>query len=360
MAGLIYLGFHNGAIAFCDILSKDALPEARLRSLLAEMRAIYPKSKLWLLEECRILSRDRKMDDAVTLLKEAPPSPLKQVEALTIFETSLHLMYLHRYQECSESFIKCVGLNNWSHALYYYISGACQLEIYRVNKTLDPNRASEAAKKAEKYFLEVPMHTQKKRFMGRQLPFDAFTSRKIAKWEVRAKERSCAFVDAIGISPLVEMTYFWNGISRMLPEHIEQCLARLAWSDDATTNPHWQEEPVDEQCALNLLRAVCYRNLGKRDEAKSILRNNVISQGIHRIKACDHPETWPLPVAHYEMAVHYWKEAGGEYGDKAILQKCSEELAKVESWETFELEARIGLKITTARDTLTKCGIGRE
>ena len=108
MAGLITLGFHNGAIAFCDILSKDALPEARLRALLAEMRESYPRSKLWLLEEARMLARDRKLETAVDIVANGPKSPLKQVEALGIFEMSLNFLYLHRYQDCAESFIKCV------------------------------------------------------------------------------------------------------------------------------------------------------------------------------------------------------------------------------------------------------------
>jgi len=109
MAGLITLGFHNGAIAFCDILPADALPEARLRGLLSEMRSIYPRSKLWLLEESRMLARDRKLEQAVDAVLNGPKSSLKQVEALGIFEMSLNFLYLHRYQECAESFIKCVS-----------------------------------------------------------------------------------------------------------------------------------------------------------------------------------------------------------------------------------------------------------
>ncbi len=62
-------------------------------------------------------------------------------------------------------------------------------------------------------------------------------------------------------------------------------------------------------------------------------------------------------MAHYELAVCYWVEAGREDGDRATLRTCSDELAKVEKWESFDLEARVGLKITTARETLKKCGI---
>ncbi len=254
MAGLIYLGFHNGAIAFCDILTKEALPEARLRSLLAEMREIYPKSKLWVLEEARMLARDKRLEDAVATIANGPKSALKQVEALGIFERSLALMYLHRYQDCADSFIECVGMNNWSHALYYYISGACHVELYRIHKTSDREKAKESAAKAEKYLREVPSHTKGKRFMGRQLPFDVFVSRKIMKWEARARHRNCDFVDAVGVSPIVEMTYFWSGFMRMRPEQVQNCLDRLAWSEDQARTPAWKDEPLDEHCTLSVLR----------------------------------------------------------------------------------------------------------
>ena len=80
MASLITLGFHNGAIAFCDILTRDALPERRLRTLLSEMQTVYPKSQLWRLEEARILSRDQKLEQAIHIVDQGEKSPLRQVE----------------------------------------------------------------------------------------------------------------------------------------------------------------------------------------------------------------------------------------------------------------------------------------
>ena len=359
MAGLITLGFHNGAIAFCDIITPDALPDARLSSLLHEMREIYPKSKLWLLEEARMHSRDRKLETAVDLVTTGPKSSLKQVEALGLFEVSLSLMYLHRYQECADSFIKCVGLNNWSHALYYYIAGVCNVELYRIHKTSDPEKAKEYAAKAEKHLREVPDHTGKKRFMARQLPFDVFVGRKITKWDARAKTRGCTFVDAVGVSPVVEMAYFWSGFRRMRSEQIHTSLDRLAWCEDSKLNPQWSHEAADEHAILGFLRGVCQRFLGQISEAKTTLTDHVLSHDLSHLKACEHPDTWPLPAAHYEVAVCTWQEAGGEHGDKTPLQKCSEELSKVENWEAFDLEARVGLKVRTARETLKRINAAR-
>ena len=266
---------------------------------------------------------------------------------------SLSLLYLHRYEECAASFIKTVSMNNWSHAMYYYIAGACYVELYRTVKEKDPGTADAYASKAEGYLHEVPMHAGKKRFLARQLPFDVFVTRKLAKWEARAKARGCKLVDAIGVSPVIEMTYFWSGFRRMRPEQLQICLDRLSWSE-ATANPRWADEPQDEKAVLGVLRAACQRFLPQVDQAQNTLQSEVFSHDLHQLKACEHADTWPLPTGHYENAVCYWNRAGGEEGDKALLQKCSDELTKVENWESFELEARIGLKVRTARETLKR------
>lgn len=358
MAGLITLGFHNGAIAFCDILDNNAYPRARLKSLLSEMRQLYPKSKLWLLEEARMLGADRELEKSVVVLESGPPSPLKQVEALATFERSLNYMYLHRYEDCAKGFIECVGKNNWSHGLYYYIAGACYLELYRTYKVADPAKAADFAAKADEYLHEVPLYTGKKRFMARQLPFDIYVNRKIAKWDHRAKALDCTFADAVGVSPIAEMTYFWNGFCRMNADQLQIALGRIAWSEDPKLNPRWEQEAVDEKAILALLKGTCLRFLGRTSHATEILTKQVLCYDAAQIKACDHADNWPQPVAHYELAVCLWQEAGGEGGDKATLARCSDELAKVEHWEAFELDARIGMKVATARLTLKNYGVG--
>ncbi|GAB1739385.1 hypothetical protein NU219Hw_g4346t1 [Hortaea werneckii] len=353
-AGLITLGFHNGAIAFCDIITKDAMPVTRLRGLLGEMRELYPQSRLWLLEEARMLAADHKLEKAVEIMGQGGKSPLKQVEALRTFEKALNLMYLHRYEECAETFVACVGMNNWSPGLYYYIAGACHVELYRIHKDTDPAKARESAAKADKYLHEVTSHTGKKRFMARQLPFDVFVNRKIAKWQHRAQTRNTSFIEAVGVSPIVEMSYFWSGPRRMGEKQLLKSIDRLDWSE---AQSNWQAEPADEKAVLALLKATCFRFLGRVGDAKQSLKDGVLAQDAALIKTCDHADNWPPPVGHYEMAVCLWDEAGGQDGDKQALERCSQELLKVERWESFDLEARVGLKVATARQTLQKCGV---
>ena len=128
MSGLILLGYYNGLVSFCDILPDSkpvsdstssvsenlaGYPTHRLEELLAQMRTRYPKSRLWLLEESRMQASKKRLDAAIDLLSTSGKSPLKQVEALSMFEKSLNCMYSHRYSLCAESFVRCTELNNW-------------------------------------------------------------------------------------------------------------------------------------------------------------------------------------------------------------------------------------------------------
>ena len=64
-------------------------------------------------------------------------------------------------------------------------------------------------------------------------------------------------------------------------------------------------------------------------------------------------DDWTCPSAHYEMAVIAWFEKDVEGIDtKAKVVECDEWLSKVSKWDSYVLDARIGLKITTAIETL--------
>lgn len=106
MAGLIILGYYNGLIQFCDILTAETYPTERCRKLLNDMRSKFPKSRLWLLEESRMKAGDGYLEDAVAMTGDGHKSALKQVEALQWFEHSLNCLYLHRYEESAEGFLK--------------------------------------------------------------------------------------------------------------------------------------------------------------------------------------------------------------------------------------------------------------
>ena len=405
LAGLALLGWYNGVVGFCDIMP-DANPEepddvegypaARLGALLAEMRRRYPKSLLWRIEEARMAAAQRDLDSAIQLLSHTSKSSLKQIVALNMFEKSLAALYSHRYQLCSDSFIACVDLNSWSKALYYYIAGSAHLAMYRDFKYAgNKGEAAKQAKLAEQYFKLAPTHTGKKKIMARQLPFDIFVTRKVTKWTVRAEAWNCDFVDAVGVSPNEEMIFFWNGYKRMTDAQLEQSLRNLAWSEDLEQNPHWKKDELDERAILAVLRASIYRNLRKHEEAKSLLEKEVLCHDKTLFKG-HNKDDWTAPTAHYEMGVNLWMQRTQyirDHGagipdpsnkrpgltqpspvdltpgqarsaedlvdlnikqDAKLVSECREWIDKASKWESYNLDARIGLKVTTAGDALRK------
>jgi len=372
MAGLCLLGYYHAIVGFADIIPDSTMnpgggepvegyPKERCAALLADMRLRHPKSHLWLLEEARMQATNRHLSTAISLLSSSKRSPLKQVEALDMFEKSLNAMYIHNYDLCATSFVACVSLNNWSHALYYYIAGAAQLELYRRHKTTNPSIAAIHAKKATENFRTTPQHAGKKKFMARQLPFDVFVTRKIKKWEARAQEYKVPFIDAIGVSPLEEMIFFWSGYKRMDTSQLEDSLAALAWSEDSASNPIWSREGPDERAILAVLRAAVLRNLHRWDEARNALKAGVLSVDKVELKG-GLKDDWTAPAAHYEMGAINWMQRvqiaqGGKDSleeQEKYVRECEAWIDKAARWESYELDARVGLKVATAQDTLAK------
>ena len=378
MAGLILLGYYNGLIGFCDILPDTPPPEAlesdpyadlegypqqRLEALLAEMRIRYPKSNLWLLEEARMEASHKNLDKSIDLLSGSVKSPLKQVEALSMFEKSLNAMYSHRYELCCDSFLECVRLNNWSHALYYYIAGASHVQLYRSAKSAgESDIAAKHAARAEELLGNVREHAGKKKFMARQLPFDIFVVRKLNKWEARAKEWNVPFIDAIGISPHEEMIYFWNGNKRMTASQLQDSLNNLAWSEDVAQNPTWPKESLDEQAIIAVLRSALYRQLGLCEKARELLKKEVVYHERIEFKG-GLRDDWTAPTAHYEMGACLWAEregvnkagvekAGFMERDLDRVREAEAWVDKAAKWEAYELDARVGLKVATGLETL--------
>lgn len=121
---------------------------------------------------------------------------------------------------------------------------------------------------------KAPTLAGKKRFMAKQLPFDVYVARKVQKWEERAKEWDVDFIDAVGVSPLEEMIYLWNGSKRMSTSELETSIANLDWQ--RTGNPVKHKVNLDEVAMQSLLMASILRNLCRFDEARNILLNEIL------------------------------------------------------------------------------------
>lgn len=214
--------------------------------------------------------------------------------------------------------------------------------------------------------------------MARQLPFDIFVTRKIAKWEARAKEWNVPLVDAIGVDPIEEMIFFWNGHSRMTRMQLEESLTRLAWCE-SEANTTWSREGIEEKAILELLRAAVFRSLRNHKEAKRIIKSRVLNHDKALFKG-HLKDDWVQPVAHFEMAANLWMErptyqefhgaseeteqseeastvsdeSKGQPDERQQVKECKMYLDQAARWESYELEARIGLKVTAAMEAVHK------
>lgn len=320
LAGQMLLVYYNGLVANADILPTDAdiasfkaasgdeknddeivgYPKERCRALLTHMRTLYPDSLLWVLEEARLLSADRKIKEAIALLQGGGSSDgkprvakMRQINALTKFELAIDSMCAMEWETMRDAFLACVELNTWSHALYYYNVGCAELELYRTAfhraKALEAEgntqeaevAATEAAKHkkaAEAHLRKAPTMAGKKKFMARQMPFDVFVIRKLARWEDRAKRHNIDLADAVGVSPALEMAYLWGSAKRLPADLLEQALREyLPWercTADATVVGAFKAAP-DESGIGSLCQAALLRALGRREEALQVLNQEL-------------------------------------------------------------------------------------
>lgn len=213
IAGISLLGYYNGLVGFCDILPTDTdaandlsgYPKAKCEALLATMIAKYPTSKLWRLEEARMLAYNHNLGAAVKILNENSNGNMKQIATINMFERSLSTMFIHNYEACATSWIDCAELSSWSPCLYAYMAGSSYLELYRNLRDSDPSAAKRWKDKATEYIRKGPPLAGRQKVMSKQLPFDVYIARKVQKWEERAKAWKVDLVDAIGTSPLAEM-----------------------------------------------------------------------------------------------------------------------------------------------------------
>ncbi len=140
-------------------------------------------------------------------------------------------------------------------------------------------------------------------------------------------------------------------------QQLNASMTALDWSPNPNSNPTWPRESLDEHAIHAVLRAAVLRNSHRHADARTILKQEVLAHDRALFKG-HLRDDWTCPTAHYEMAANFWSERDGSGSGKDVerVRECGECLEKVARWEGYDLDARIGLKVTTAQDTLKKYG----
>ena len=283
IAGIALLGYYNSLVGFCDILPTDpgaeddlaGYPRAKLEGLLRHMRGRYPDSKLWKLEDARMEGHNKNLKVAMQMLSANLGSKMKQIAIINMFEAGLTAMFIHEYQLCADMWTTCADLSQWSPTIYAYLTGASYLELYRNLRESDPAAAKEYKTKATEYIRKGPPLAGRQKVMSKELPFDIYITRKVKKWEERASSWGVDLVDAIGVSPLAEMMYFWNGLKKCNEEQLQMTLDILEWT--RTSEPEKHKADLDETATHALLRAAVLRNMKQYSTARQVLKTEILS-----------------------------------------------------------------------------------
>ncbi|KAA8567468.1 hypothetical protein EYC84_010482 [Monilinia fructicola] len=336
IAGLALLGFYNGLVGFSDILPTDdaaednmvGFPKQKCEALLVDMKSRHPDSRLWKLEEARMLSYNKDLQGAIVILEENSKSKMKQIAMINTFEMALTTLFAHEYQKAAVAWVKCSKQSAWSPTLYYYMAGVSHVELYRNARLSNPKGAAVHKNKATELLLKAP-------------------SLAVGKWEQRAKAWGVDLVDAIGPSPYVEMIYFWNGVKKSGSSELEKCLDLL--KDERMTCPEKCGGDEDDVAIHHLLRGCMFRNLGKYEEARKILTKEIVDSERHIRGALR--DDWTLPSATYELAACSWSEKDLSL-QRGVQQR---ERFRRKSWpQTYVFEARMSFKISTSLLTVRR------
>ena len=330
-------------------------PGKRLHDELLKARAVFPNSALWILQEGAVLAGNGKLDEALEVMDSIDLNliEMKQVKSQLVFNRAIMLVFLQKYERAAEDFLYLLEINDWSHAFYTYFAGCCYLENYRMcqmgisTDDLDITKMDFYRERAASLIYKAPSYLNTKKFMAKNLPFDRFMSRKVAMFQNIAKKHNIEDpLDCIPISPVNELTYLYDGYTRMYEKNLLNSLKMVT----EYKNPAIELQLEDQETIKEFLTAVIYRRIGKIAEGCEILDQKIIPKIIQSenngkvkfYKLKDDP--WLYPSALYERALFNWK-----LEDVKGLKDCKDWLQKsLDFAGDYELSSRIGMKTKAA------------
>ena len=193
----------------------------------------------------------------------------------------------HKFEDAAESFLSLRAQNSYSPCLYMFIAASCYVELYR--RASDEGEKERYAEEANELYNSAPSFAGKRKFGGRQIPFELFILRKMARYKARSSDNPCA---GVGVSPTEIFVYlFCNGHKRMNKDELLVSLETIHWE-----SPEHVLE-ADEKMEQLLLSASIKRHMGDRKDSEAALEP-VLEIDRRELK---NREEWVQPYALYEV-----------------------------------------------------------
>uniref|UniRef100_A0A8C1HXU1 Tetratricopeptide repeat domain 39A n=1 Tax=Cyprinus carpio carpio TaxID=630221 RepID=A0A8C1HXU1_CYPCA len=215
----------------------------------------YPKGSIFLFFAGRIEEIKGNLDAAIKRFEECceVQQHWKQFHHMCYWE----LMWCFTYKKHWKMAYFYADLlskeNAWSKATYAYMKAAYLSMLSR--EECQPFGENEVA-----LFRQVPSLKQK--IAGKSLPTEKFAIRKARRYNTD---------NAIPLpAPPLEMMYIWNGYT-VIGKHKDLTEGMLKTLDEAqqTLEQHPRTEfTTDDQCVVSLLKGLCLKHLGFKEEAE--------------------------------------------------------------------------------------------
>ena len=353
-------------------------PGKKLDEMILKATYVFPDSSLWILQESIVLSSKGELKKALDVInqKDIEETKMLQIKAQLVFCRALLYCCNFDYEKAAEDFIYLLEINEWSHAFYTYFAGCCYLEAYRIciiieqtkgldnvkdpgsrllkkfsidNNTIDPKKQHYYKQKALECMEKAPTLLHTKKFMSNNLPFDKFMLRKLKQFKgIQSKLGSKAqFLDSIPSSPVLELTYLYDGFNRMDSDQLNFASIYLVEFENSATALN-----IDNQKNLNIfLRSTIAKNMKDYQLANDLLKKQLLPQIYDEktqkfIKLKDDP--WMYPSVFYELALINWN-LNGMKGLQSSIDFLKQSLHYMSD---YELSSRIGMKSQAA---LNRC-----
>ncbi|XP_043940598.1 tetratricopeptide repeat protein 39A-like isoform X2 [Protopterus annectens] len=309
-----FLNFILGTGGDEDLAGAELLLDPYLRQ--------YPKGAIFLFFAGRIAEIKGNLNEAIRRFEEgcAAQQAWKQFHHMCYWE----LMWCNTYKRMWKLAYFYADLlskeNRWSKAMYVYMKAAYL-------SMLPLNEARPFGEDEVELFRSVS--TFKQKIAGKSPPTEKFAIRKARRYKADNPVRLPV--------PALEMMYMWNGFSVIAKQKdlTDGMMETLKEAENGLQNLPAYDSAADDKCLIFLLKGVCYKHLGRREEAEQCFL--YIHENEKKIKY-DH---YLIPNALLELSLLYESKGRREEAIKTLRRAKN-------NYKDYSMESRTLFRIHAA------------